>query len=336
MKSRIVLRLASSFCFLSLLLNLQANPAGERVAAGSATFNRSTPGTLTINQNTPGLIVNWNNFSIAAGELTRFIQPGASSVALNRVVTGNPSLLYGTLQANGTVFLINPNGILVGPTGVINTHSFVGSTLNLDDRSFLSGVGMTLKGTSTAGIENQGTITALGGDVFLFAHTVQNAGTLSAPNGTVGLAAASEVILQQAGMERIAVIAGQPGTGASRGVDNVGAIQAATAELKAAGGNIYALAINNGGVVRANTVVNEGGRIFLRANGGTVVNTGTLDASATAPGAKGGAVQVLGGQVALDGGAVVDVSGPAGGGTALIGGDYQGETLRCPTPSTLS
>src|SRR5208282_5422754 len=124
------------------------------------------------------------------------------------------------------------------------------------------------------------------------------------------------------------------------GVDNEGQIQAATAELEAAGGNIYALAINNGGIVRATTVVNEGGSIYLRANGGNIQNSGTLSASsasgnggsvvvdgghntdaanpatvsdsgvieATAATGKGGTVQVLGDQVGLFAGAHVDVS----------------------------
>src|SRR5439155_2281635 len=124
------------------------------------------------------------------------------------------------------------------------------------------------------------------------------------------------------------------------------------AELKAAGGNIYALAINNGGVVRANTITHEGGHIYLRASGGniqnsgilaankangaggsvtvdgghnaadpsTVISSGTIEARGGAAGTKGGTVQILGDHVGLFNNALVDVSGDAGGGTALIGG----------------
>jgi len=78
------------------------------------------------------------------------------------------------------------------------------------------------------------------------------------------------------------VLAGS-GTGTPVGVDNTasGQIRAVTAELQAAGGNIYALAINNGGAIRANSIVNEGGHIYLRASGGAVLNSGTVDASGT-------------------------------------------------------
>src|SRR5580692_4169883 len=82
---------------------LSANPQGGSVAAGSATIGSTAPNALTINQFSNRLIINWQDFSIAAGETTTFIQPSATAAVLNRVVTSNPSLLYGTLQANGRV-----------------------------------------------------------------------------------------------------------------------------------------------------------------------------------------------------------------------------------------
>jgi filamentous hemagglutinin family protein len=292
-----------------------ANPVGESVVAGSASFDRSAPGILNIHQGTDRAIINWQDFSIGANDLTRFLQPGVNSAVLNRVLSGNPSAIYGTLQANGQVFLLNEAGILVGASGQINTHGFLASTLNISDDSFLNNTKLTLSGDSAASIKNLGNIEALGGNVFLVARTIDNAGTISAPNGTVGLGAGTEVIL---GDDRggIAVV-----YGAGASVNNSGLIQAAGVDLKAAGGNVYALAINNSGIVRATTVANEGGKIVLKAESGTTLSSGTLDAS----GSKGGEVQVLGDRVGLTGNAVVDVSGVNGGGTALIGGDFQGK-----------
>ena len=334
-----------------------ANPIGGAVAAGSATITGQGTALTTINQTGNQVIINWQNFSIGAGEVTQFIQPSANASALNRVLSGNPSEIFGELKANGQVFVINPNGILVGASGKIDTKSFVASTLDIPNANFLSGGGLTLSGNSTASVENQGTITALGGDVFLIGNTVRNSGTILAPQGTVGLAAGSQVQLVQAGNERLSVLAGNPSTsGASTGVDNSGTIGAATAELKAAGGNIYALAINNGGVVRATGIVNENGHIYLRAAGAniqnsgtiaannadgsggsivvdgghnatspsTVINSGVISAAGTAPGTAGGSVEILGDDVGLFDNAEVDVSGDAGGGTALIGGDEHG------------
>ena len=297
----VLIRLAL-FLVSPLLLNA-ANPVGEQVVSGSISFDRTVPGVLTIGQGSERAIINWDDFSIGAGNLTQFLQPDASSAALNRVVGGNPSSIYGQLQANGQIFLINPAGILVGASGQVDTKGLVASTLDLSNESFLSNARLTLSGDSDAAVQNLGQISASGGNVYLIARSVDNSGSISASAGTVGLGGGSEVVLSDGG---ISVLAG------SGSVDNSGAIAAASAELKAAGGNIYALAINNSGVVRANRLVNEGGRIVLKADGATALSSGTLSAAS-------GEVQLLGGQVGLDGS--IDVSG---GGTALVGGGFQG------------
>src|SRR5256885_8700362 len=85
-----------------------ANPIGGTVAAGNATIQRGA-GLVTINQSSDRLIVNWQSFSIRPGEITQFIQPSATAAALNRVISGDPSQIFGTLRANGQVYLINPN-----------------------------------------------------------------------------------------------------------------------------------------------------------------------------------------------------------------------------------
>src|SRR5436190_1814143 len=117
-----------------------ANPIGGSVVGGNGNGTISGQGTpvTTINQNANRIIINWNNFSIGQGELTRFIQPSASATALNRVLSGNPTEIYGSLQANGRVFVVNPNGILVGPGGKIDTKGFLATTFNLPNSSFMA------------------------------------------------------------------------------------------------------------------------------------------------------------------------------------------------------
>jgi len=339
-------------CLFMVTGQVFANPTGESLRAGRARFDRSAPGSLSIHQDTDRLIINWRDFSIAAGETTRFIQPSATSIALNRVVTGNHSRLFGSLEANGKVYLINPNGILVGRGGAVNTRGFVASTLDVSDASFLSTARLKLSGDSEASVVNEGSIQAIGGDVFLVGRTVENSGTIRA--GTAGLGAGSEVMIVPTGRERLSVIAGSGH--ADKGVNNEGTIEAVSAELKAAGGNIYALAINNGGIIRATGVRRAGGRVFLSSDGGdiensgtivannangsggfvslagghnaanpsTVFNTGVIEARAEASGTRGGEVRLTGDYVGLFGASVIDVSGHSRGGTALIGGDYQG------------
>ncbi|MBM3832743.1 MAG: filamentous hemagglutinin N-terminal domain-containing protein, partial [Verrucomicrobia bacterium] len=304
----------SSFTLLSALFlssPAQANPIGEQVTAGSVSFDRLYPGVLSIRQSTERAIINWQDFSISASELTRFIQPGANASTLNRVLGGNPSSIYGNLQANGQLILLNPAGILVGPGAHVDTKGFIASTLNLSDESFLSQAKLSLSGRSDKAVRNAGVIRGGSGSVYLVARDVQNAGTIKALSA--GLLGSTEVVLATDGSD-VGVLYG------SGRVFNSGLVDAARADLRAAGDNLHALAINNSGIVRARTVSNAGGKIVLKAEEGTVVSNGTLDAS----GIKGGEVQVLGDKVGLTDLAKVDVSGETDAGTALIGGDFQG------------
>ena len=159
--------------FLALLLVLGdvalfALPAGQNVVIGDATFNING-NTLTIT-NSNGAIIHWQDFSIQAGELTNFIQSGSNSAVLNRVVGGNLSQIFGTLSSNSSVYLINPNGVFIGASGIIDTNGFIASTLDVTNEAFLAAGDLNFIGDSQEGIVNLGTITAHQGDVFLIAR----------------------------------------------------------------------------------------------------------------------------------------------------------------------
>jgi len=215
-------------------------------------------------------------FSVGGSETVRFILPSAQSAILNRVTGDQASMINGQITSNGRVYLLNPNGILIGPNGRINTAGVVLSTLDINDDDFIDGRSATLRGSSNNAVVNQGIITTTLGDVALIARRVVNEGVIDAPNGTVALAGAGEVVLHPEGAsERVSIIA------SSGTVVNAGAIRAVAAELQAVGGNAYALAINNTGVVRAQTVEHRAGRVLLRARGSTfgqanIANSGQL------------------------------------------------------------
>jgi len=322
---RVQKRISSLLLFLSFLpyafmpCGVMANPMGGSVMGGAANISGGA-GTLNIHQTSDRAIIHWQDFSIQQGELTNFLQPSSSSAVLNRVTGGNPSNILGTLQANGQVFLVNPNGILVGPSGVINTAGFTASTLDVSNSEFMAGGAMRFFGNSNAKVENLGTITATGGDVFLIAKEVSNAGTIKALNGTVGLAGGTDVVLVPAGASgsKLAV-AVSSGSGS---VSNSGTINAVSAELKAAGGNPYALAINNTGIVKATGVVNQGGRIFLKANAGTVSNVGTLKAKN--PNGTGGKVSIESTETFRNAG-TVSADGTEGGTVTVATGTFLNE-----------
>ena len=345
---------------LGLPQKVAANPTGGQVVSGGATIH-SSPGTVLVNQSTSSAIINWQSFSIQSGELTRFIVPSASSLTLNRVLGGNVSEIYGTLKSNGQLYLVNPNGIVVGSSGQIDTAGFVGSTLDVSDAEFSKQGNLTFSGSGGT-IDNEGTINATSGGVYLIATQVNNGGTLTAPNGTVGLAAGTQVFLQKEGDTHLFVQAGDTSNPRATGVTNGGKIAAAAAELRAAGGNAYALAINNTGNIAASGIANVNGQVYLTSDGGDISNSGVITArkangrggkvvlnghSSTgatqgtvlnsgmiaATGSVGGTVELLGDRVGVTDKGVVDVSGDNGGGTALIGGDLPGVDSGVPDAS---
>ncbi|MFH1872743.1 MAG: filamentous hemagglutinin N-terminal domain-containing protein [Pseudomonadota bacterium] len=304
--------------------NVYALPVGGVVAEGGASIS-SAAGSTTINQTSQNVAINWQSFSIGVGEAVQFVQPNSSSIALNRVLGPDPSSILGSLSANGKVFLLNPNGVLFGHGAQVNVGGLVASTLNMSDGDFMAGR-YHFAGNSKATVLNQGTINAPGGYVALLGAEVGNDGIILARLGTVALAAGSGMTLDVAGDGLLNVTVSQGAVDAL--VQNGGLIQADGGNVlltAMAAGDLLLSAVNNTGVIRAQTIENHNGTIRLTGDmqGGTMTIGGTLDVSGSGAGQTGGKVTVTGHHVGLFG-TDIDASGDAGGGTVLIGGDYQG------------
>jgi filamentous hemagglutinin family protein len=300
-----------------------ANPENPTIVSGNASFHNTSSSALEVTVNEQS-IIHWNEFSIDSHESTHFILPNSSSVVLNRVVSGSISKINGQLSSNGNVYLINPNGILVGPTGVIDTAGFLASTLDIDTQALINFGELLFSGNSSASIINEGMITAWNGDIILLAYQVENAQTLYAPHGVVAIGCGEKILLTPAGDQRITIQipveqCEKPSEGI--GIHQRGIIQAIQTELKA-DGNPYTYAIKNEGWVNATGLIVREGRVYLVAQDGLVSTSGQLSAS-NADG-YGGEIQILGKVVTLADEAEIIASGDKGGGTILIGGDYQG------------
>src|SRR6266487_3617654 len=166
----------------------QTLPTGGSVAAGSVSIGAPQHGTLNINQSTNQAIINWNTFSVVAGCFDKNNQPGAASATLNRVTSSTPSSIAGTINAPGTVMLVNPNGIAITKSGVINTGSFVASTLAIKNEDFLAGKYNFQGNGASAPVTNRGHINvSTGGFVALLGGRVSNSGVINAKLGKVGL-----------------------------------------------------------------------------------------------------------------------------------------------------
>jgi filamentous hemagglutinin family protein len=329
-----------------------ALPTGGSVTAGQATIGAPAGNSMTINQSSRSAIINWNTFSVGNGAAVNF--NNGSGATLNRVTGNVPSQLDGSLTATGSLYLVNPAGVVVGTTGRISTGgSFIASTQDVSDADFMAGKAMTFKGTSQAAIVNYGKVGSLGGDVALIARQVTNNGTINARNGTVALTAGYEVLMNDATLSdgKFQVKVGGSDTAAG----TAGVIRAANVELKANGGNVYALAGNTRSITKATGLYTSGGRIVFNAGSSGTVNVAqnlvarrhvatadgkrvkqggdvdieggkvTLSAKIDASGknAAGGTVVVTGADVTLASTAAIDASGTSGG-TILIGGDRKG------------
>ncbi|MDE1149843.1 MAG: filamentous hemagglutinin N-terminal domain-containing protein [Azospirillaceae bacterium] len=332
-----------AYILSALLSQAHANPTGGTVTVGAATINASKPNTLTITQGTDKAAINWQSFSIGAGETVNFVQPSSSSVILNRVIGSDPSSIFGTLTANGTVMLVNPNGVIFGAGSRVDVGSLVATTANISDADFLAGR-YNFNQASTnpnAAIVNAGDITIKdSGLAALVAPSVQNSGVIHARLGKVALGGAQTFTLDFQGDGLLSFDASSAVTALPHNADGsaVQALVVNSGQIVAEGGVVQLSAravkgvvdhvINTDGVIVATSVGSQNGKIILSGgDNGTVAISGTVDASGKGAGETGGTVIATGADVAVAAGAVVDASGDAGGGTIAIGSDGTGTSL---------
>ena len=306
-----------------------ANPTGGQVVAGSATIVDAGGGTLNILQQSDRGIINWRSFSIGAGETVNFVHRNANGVTLNRVLGNDPSAIFGRLNANGTVMLVNPNGIIFGASARVDVGGLVATTANILDNDFMAGrYDFGLAGANkNAVVENQGRISIRdSGLAALVAPRVRNSGVIEARLGRVALGAANTFSLDFHGDGLLSFGAGSAITETAPGS---GALVTNSGEIRADGGTVLLTAravkgvidnvINTEGLISATTVASQGGRIVLSGgDAGTVAIGGRIDVSA-AGGGQGGTVIATGEKVNVATGATIDASGRHGGGEIALG-----------------
>ncbi|GJM19002.1 MAG: hypothetical protein DHS20C14_12150 [Phycisphaeraceae bacterium] len=273
-----------------------ATPEGETVVYGDVTFVRNGDHwTIYVGDLA---IIQWASFDIDPHEIVQFIQPGADSRVLNRILSGSPTTIDGQLLGNGQIYLVNPSGVIFGKDSVVNVGAIYAAAGNISNHNFLEGRNQFV--TSGGSVQNFGTIE--GDLVSLVGSTVANHGTIRAREGTVIMAAGEKVVIgERFGSLYVKVtgpsgeIVTDPSTGPSL-----------------AAGDVYALAAWNTGTIEARET-------HIESTGTTLVS-GTIDAS----GREGGTVKILGEAVELHG-ATIDATGTHGGGTVLVGGGERGK-----------
>ncbi|TVT75501.1 MAG: filamentous hemagglutinin N-terminal domain-containing protein [Denitromonas halophila] len=280
--------------------------AGANLPTPAPTFVRAdSPGTanlptvngttMTIQQTSQApVVMQWQNFDIGQGHTVRFEQPTAQSRAINVVLPGGPrSDIYGSLQANGQVYLFNQAGILFGPGARVDVGGLVASTLKINDKlieqslSALSGYDAVAR-TYTYGeaalardgvagdirVEQGARIVAAkNGRVLIAAPNVTNAGEISTPEGQTILAAGEKLYIADSIDSRLrGVLVEVTGAGSVTN-DTAGALLAERGNITLAGLNV-----SQQGLARATTSVTLNGSIYLQARGSVEGATGALTA----------------------------------------------------------
>ena len=310
--------LAGAMIFAFALHGL-ANPAGMTVVSGSA--SSQTSGSQFNINTSQNAFLNWQSFNIAAGERTVFNQPNAHSVVVNQINGQSASQIYGSLQANGIVVLMNSSGFYFGPNSFVSAAGLVVSTANCTPPQNFGGTWEFNGPPPLASIVNYGSIkVGHGGSAFLIADKIENHGTIEAPGGAIGFAAGQTVTLSERpdgrGMSMQVTLP-------QGSVDNYG-------NVIADGGTIAlnAKVVNQNGLIQANSVQNQNGvitlvasdalnlgagsKIFARGDasiGGSAGGRITLKSDNTFSDLAGGEISVAGGVNGGNGG-IIEVSAP--------------------------
>jgi filamentous hemagglutinin family protein len=270
---------------------------------------------MDISQFTDKAVVNWQSFNVGSDASVNIVQNNSQSVLLNRVVGNEMSQIRGQINANGQVILVNPNGIVMGPTGRVTASAFTASTFGISDADFQAGQMRFQRSATSGAVVNQGSIesTDAGGYVALIGADVNNQGTITTRQGAVVLAAADAVTL--------------PNVSA---INNVSVPLSRNVRLELNPDSFGSASVSNSGVI-----VTNGGQVLMRAAAvvdavskiadATVIQSGSIDTT----GVQGGGVDILAdnGRIRVSGSIKANSTNGAPGGDVYIGRDQDTNVL---------
>jgi filamentous hemagglutinin family protein len=276
-------------------------PAGAAVAQGTVTITQTATAqaaAMTVHQASQRAVVNWDSFNLGRSASVNFVQPNAQAVTLNRISDVNPSQIFGNITSNGQVILMNASGVYFSPTSSVDVGALIATTHSISNDKFMAGKYEFDRNGATGKIVNEGRINAAAGAyVALLAPEVQNAGIVTARAGTIVMAAGELVTLNVNNSGGLVGITTTPSAIASL-IENRQMVQASDGQIilsAIALNKLQAGVIKNSGSLQANSLVNKGGKIYLEGDDITLAGTSKINAT-----------------------------GPTGGGTVLVGGDWQG------------
>lgn len=315
---------------------VHAAPIDGTIVEGNGTISFSDTETV-ITQTSERLVIEWQNFDLSEGEVVRLVQSEPEAIVLNRVAgAANSSEIAGRIEANGQVFLVNPNGVTLSESATTSVNGLIISELDISPQDFMSDtfIFSARVNTSGAGVINRGAITTNErGNVGLLGQRVINEGTIFADLGSVALAAGRDVSVNfefnfMAAEVQTAVRMGRRYSLPT--LSNEGNITASAGRVLLSASESEAVF---GSLSDSETVAGESEVLigpdssFVVGRGGNVFNSGTIEVgnfSEDFPQAyrNGGAVVVLGEQVEHSGRISADATFYSAAGTvSLVGVD---------------
>ena len=211
-----------------------------------------------VNQSTQKAIINWQSFSVPKNGSAIFNQPNSTSITLNRVIGKHKSFIDGKINANGQVWILNPNGTLVGKNGSINAHGFMAATHSISNSDFLKGnYKFNVASDNNNMVSNSGKISVGSGYAVLAGKEVNNNGVIVASIGKIALASSKTFTVDIVGDNLLSFEVNKGLDGKNAGISSIG-------QLKAVDGQIFLTAsdaeqivssvTNAGDMVQANNV----------------------------------------------------------------------------------
>lgn len=184
MRKQTLLSIAISTALSTANIYAADLPQNHKITDGNAQINTLNK-TMTITQESPRVSIEWESFDIGKQNSVEFKQPDSTAIAYNRVMGGNASQIQGKLQANGRVFLANPNGIIITKDAQVNVGSLLATTKDLEKISNSNTFNFTPRQnhkTAEGKIINEGKIVANGENAFvaLVGNDVENKGIIEA------------------------------------------------------------------------------------------------------------------------------------------------------------
>jgi len=291
------------------------------------------------------LFHSFEQFGLNPNQIANFLsQPNIEHI-LGRVVGGDASVINGLIQVTGgnsNLYLMNPAGIIFGSNATLNVPaSFSATTANgiqLGEDWFSatgnnnyaalvgSPQGFAFSNPQPGSIVNAGNLAVPAGEtITLVGGIVVNTGTLATRGGEITLVAVP-------GEKFVRLTPTASLLSLDLPVETKARLNAKPQPLTPL--SLHQLLTQHTG--NATEVIVDHGVVKLRGSGmtipresGTVIASGIVDVSDTVATTAntpltGGTVQVLGDKVGVIS-ANIDASGQYGGGTVLIGGDYQGQ-----------